>query len=660
MPIIKSTYLSRIANLGLILAILLLLFCASPTPVQAHAYLERSDPPDNTELEQAPSQARLWFSEPVALNFTSVQLLDVTGQAVPNVSLGIDAKNPRLVVVSLPPLKSGIYSLNWKVLSASDGHDTLGLLVFGINASPAGLTGAAAATVAPDPIQVAVRALLDIALCGLFGALVITLALLAKPLADTDDGALQAAAASYRWRAVNWALCLAGLAIFAGIAQWLVQVTTSTGKSLAELDWPDAVNLLVSTSWGQFWLSRQVLLLGVLGLLFARRRAMQSAWHARDWAATALLAAAALFTYALTTHAAGLSSPLLPLLADFLHILSAGLWSGGLIALLVILLPVLGREPGSRQFFQSTWERFGRFAALAVGLTLATGLFNASGLVASLSALTGSAYGQTLALKVGLVLLVGLFGLANSLVLHPRLAAPFKRLFGLPAGWKPFDRSRLPVSIAIEALLGLLVFTLAGLVASNPPANTPEYRYVGIAQADEVTQRSGDLQVSLSVLPNLPGQNIIDIHAESTRQPPPADILRVILRMTYQGEELGTQSIDADVVEPGLYRLGGNYLSLPGPWKLVVVVRRKGVNDSLASFQWNVVPDVSTSLGIDANLQAPLWLASGLLLLLTLGLAYRLFLWRADRPGSSALNNPTLKERLLRGLIPARGENKPK
>ena len=188
-----------------------------------------------------------------------------------------------------------------------------------------------------------------------------------------------------------------------------------------------------------------------------------------------VLAALALMAYALSTHAAGLSAPQLPVLADFIHLLAAGLWVGGLAGLVVVFVPVARREQGSREFFQSIWTQFGRFAVVAVGLTITTGLFNASELVASTSALADSAYGQSLLLKLSFVAVIGLIGLSNSLVLHPALSAPLGRLLRRPQGWRPFDRKFLPATIAVEGIAGLTAMMLAGILASNAPANGPDY-----------------------------------------------------------------------------------------------------------------------------------------------------------------------------------------
>jgi copper transport protein len=604
------------------------MFCllTGPIPVQAHANLERSDPPNNAVLSESPRQILLWFSETVSVRFSSLRLLDMNGRTIAGLHISQNPAQPRQLIIDMPPLSQGIYSLNWKTLSTSDGHDTQGLLVFGINqAIEGGVANAASADNTPPALQFASRALVDGALCGLFGALLVTLALLFQN--RKNPSLVQAAYYRARQRATEWGITLAGLAFMAGLLQWLAQVLTSTGGigSLATVDWGAAFPLLTSTPWGNFWLIRQALLILSGGFLVFRRKEMAVESSRADWVIGAGIVSLVLIAYTLSTHAAGLQAPILPLFSALLHLMSAGLWVGGLVGLFIVLLPLLFKEGGAFDFFQTVWRGFGRYAVVAVGLTFTTGLFNTAGLVSSSGSLLTSLYGKTLLGKVALVLVVGLFGIGNSLALHPNLRAIPGKILRRPAGWSPFDRKHLPVTILVEAGLGIIIFALAGFLASNPPANTPEDRYIGATQPDSMTQNVEDLLVTLAVRPNHPGQNIIDVRASSTRRPAPAEILRVIVHMTYQGESLGTQIADAALVEDGLYRLGGNYFSIPGPWEIGVVVRRKGVPDLTTSFDWNVVPAVTNPLGIDFLLARPLWVAAAVLLLVTLASAWVLF-----------------------------------
>jgi hypothetical protein len=96
--------------------------------------------------------------------------------------------------------------------------------------------------------------------------------------------------------------------------------------------------------------------------------------------------------------------------------------------------------------------------------------------------------------------------------------------------------------------------------------------------------------IKLSVSPNQAGQNIFTVRAASTRRPPPAEIMRVILRLTYLDQDFGLTSVDMDEFEPDLYLLTGNQLYLPGNWQIDVVVRRQGIEDSVARFNWVVLP----------------------------------------------------------------------
>ncbi len=96
--------------------------------------------------------------------------------------------------------------------------------------------------------------------------------------------------------------------------------------------------------------------------------------------------------------------------------------------------------------------------------------------------------------------------------------------------------------------------------------------------------------ITLIVKPNLPGPNVFSILATSTRRPPPADVLRVIVRFTYLQEDYGTVTVDAEPDGEDRYRIGGNYFSLPGPWLVEIAVRRQGLEDAVARFEWNVAP----------------------------------------------------------------------
>ncbi len=297
------------------------------------------------------------------------------------------------------------------------------------------------------------------------------------------------------------------------------------------------------------------------------------------------------------SHAAAGANPAAPVLVDFLHLLFVGLWIGGLFALCVGLLPTL-RKNWAREhigsLLRAVWGPFSRIALISVIMVIATGIYSTGQRVVSADALLLTPYGKVLSAKVGLMLAVGIFGLINSMMLHPKLSAPLARMLKKPAGWSPIHISQFARFVMIEAALGLGVVIFVGVLTALPPARGVEFLLPEKNQIDNMVEPVNDLVVDLSVKPNQPGANIFTINVLNSRRPAPAETLRVIVRTTYLEQDFGVNTQDAVLVAQDRfqdnYRMSGNLLSQPGRWKIEVVVRRKGLPDSLAAFQWTVMP----------------------------------------------------------------------
>jgi copper resistance protein D len=89
--------------------------------------------------------------------------------------------------------------------------------------------------------------------------------------------------------------------------------------------------------------------------------------------------------------------------ADALHLLAAGAWIGGLLALAHILA-------ADQEDVGQVLMRFSGMGYVAVAVLMASGLVNGWYLVGSLAALMGTSYGQLLLVK--LCLFAGMLGLA--------------------------------------------------------------------------------------------------------------------------------------------------------------------------------------------------------------------------------------------------------
>lgn len=591
-------------------------------PALAHAIVTHSVPDDGAIIGQAPREVRLWFSEPFSPQATQVQLLNDQGTVLPGVMARADERDPTLLIVSVPQLTEGVYNVIFSTLSAADGHPTRGHLVFqlrpGATAS-AGAKVASAALPATAPWEAAVRGLNFAALAALVGALAVNLLLFAprrmprSDLPGVDDALAMARQRIWRW-GFAWALAglVIGIALLWMSAELLAMPSVGSGRIDALIA---ALKLFLRSSAGAGWVARQLTLVALAAGLLAlgrRKRGVTTAGSQERatvdvlaWAA-AVLAVLLLVIQALSGHAIAVRSGTgLSVLVDTLHLLAASLWVGGLLSLAVGVLPLAlpGRgTPGYDALMHAAWAPFGALAALSMGVLVASGLLNTSKEIVSVDGVLATIYGRTLIIKLALVALVALVGLLNSIALHPRLSAPLAARLRRPPGWRPVSLQRLPLLIGVELATAMLVLLATGLLTSSPPPNGPEFAPPqGPAGSTSAVRQIDDLNIVFQAKPNRPGDNVFVVDVASTRRPAPAPILRVILRFTYQGQQVGVVTANAQQITENKYELSGPQLSLAGPWRVDVAVRRKGLEDSVASFDWVVGADTSTREVVYSN-----------------------------------------------------------
>lgn len=87
----------------------------------AHAALVKSEPARRAELSKAPRQVRLWFNEKIEPAYATINVFRQGGVPVVHTLARVDKEDGKLLVLELPQLESGAYTVNYRVLSV-DGH----------------------------------------------------------------------------------------------------------------------------------------------------------------------------------------------------------------------------------------------------------------------------------------------------------------------------------------------------------------------------------------------------------------------------------------------------------------------------------------------------------------------------------------------------------
>ena len=213
------------------------------------------------------------------------------------------------------------------------------------------------------------------------------------------------------------------LALLSGAA-WFVLVSASISDQPLETVLFDASVLqavLLDTDFGRDWLLRLLLTALLAGLLAADFREKHDSGGFLKLAIV-LVAAGLAGTLAWAGH--GIGGAGLPgsihLTADFVHLIAAAAWVGGLLPLAFLLAAA---DRASSVMARAASLRFSAYGIVAVGALLLTGAINTWYLAGSARALTATDYGHLLLVKI--VLFLGMLALAtvNRLWLSPALAA---------------------------------------------------------------------------------------------------------------------------------------------------------------------------------------------------------------------------------------------
>jgi methionine-rich copper-binding protein CopC len=104
----------------------LLTLLAMTIRVDAHAFLAHAEPRVGSRVKKAPSEVRIWFSEPIRSSLSSIKVFDEKGKQVDKKDTHVDRVNRALLHISLTPgLAPGSYKVIWRVTSM-DTHVTNG------------------------------------------------------------------------------------------------------------------------------------------------------------------------------------------------------------------------------------------------------------------------------------------------------------------------------------------------------------------------------------------------------------------------------------------------------------------------------------------------------------------------------------------------------
>jgi len=411
-----------------------LLALAVPAAASAHATMKEAHPAEQGRVDAPPTEVTLRFDQSVEAPPDAIVVYAPDGRRLSGPVTRTD-RNTVMRTRIRGAVKGQAYTVRWRVVSA-DGHVGTGVFTFGVGVTPPPPTeavGASGVTWRDDVARWALFASLAL-MIGVVGIRLLVLPRVVDPRVER--------------RVYLLGTLGAFLALNTGIAGFVIRSANALQVSGVDLLYADLSPFAEATRFGNAFLVTTFgfgICLTILVLAWVLDAPLLR------WPAF-LLALVLVWGYPLSGHqGTEPNSTALTEIADWVHLVTAMLWVGGVLTLAVVVWPL---APDLRR---AAFLRFSRIAVFLIGVLLAAGTFVSIQRLPDLHDLWSTSYGRTLLVKIGLVCVALAWGGFHHLFVRPRLERG-----ETPPG---VGRSLLGESVVALAVL----FAAAVLVNGAPP-----------------------------------------------------------------------------------------------------------------------------------------------------------------------------------------------
>ncbi|MCR8644935.1 copper resistance protein CopC/CopD [Paenibacillus sp. N1-5-1-14] len=519
-----------------------------PQGVSAHAVVLKTVPESNAQLVQSPPKISITFNERLEDGAFYIKLIDDKGKIVSD-NKPIMLEDQTGIEVQVPKLADGLYLVSYHVISA-DGHPVGGSFPFTIGESEGGAANPSTSDAMSGhehEMQISTNmsmSTLSIFLSrGLWYVMMLLTAgwifWLRMPIA---------ARAGLASKLSGWTLNLQRVLFLSTV----IVIFTHLEDLLGDSGFDQLQAVFFSTSVGLFWLA--ALALSLIGFWLIGRWA----WFDYVWII------ALLFGKSLTGHAAAMDPKWATVGLNFVHLLAAAIWAGGLLLALVMWKK-------AREQVASFLHSFSTFAFVSFLMLAVTGLASVVLFLPSIEYIIYTQWGILMLIKAGVVVLVAVTALMVRIAMKRSQEASLSR-------WIKIDFSFM---LIIALLVGFI--TYLSPTPTNKPLNWHEMgetihmtsRITPLNVGDNtfltkvwVPENEGAPKRVQMLLRNQdqPDLAAIEVPIESFSDPTAAELFNGFKRYDYKAE--------------------GSYLPFRGKWLLEIRVMR--VTDDEKVYQMEV------------------------------------------------------------------------
>jgi copper transport protein len=404
----------------------------APAVATAHTTLLEASPGTQSRVSAPPRVITLRFTEPVTITSSAIQVLAPDGTVLSGTSKV--SSDERTVTAPVSRLRKGsAYTIRWRV-TGQDGHSPAGVFTFGVGVSappPTEAVGASGTTWKDDVARWALFA----ALALVIGPLVVRMVVLRGEVPPALERRIHLLTTVGAFSVIN-----------VGIAAFVLRASNALALPLGDLVYGDLQPFAEKTRFGQAFLVMTVGFGAIAGLLLV-------AWifdrFELRWPALAL---AVLLVSGLSLSGHQATEPnasWFSELADWLHLVAACVWVGGVVTLAFCVWPAAA-ELRRRAFLG-----FSRIAVVLVGVMVLAGAYLAYVRLPEVSDLWDTSYGRLLVVKVAVVGLALSWGGFHHTFVRPKLERG--------------EQPRIRPSLVGESIAAIAVLLAAAVLTNGAP-----------------------------------------------------------------------------------------------------------------------------------------------------------------------------------------------
>lgn len=553
-----------------ILIVLVMISFISIPFATAHPFTEETIPSITSSAPAGTTEVIVYFSEPIDINFSELRVFDTNGNQIDNKDTSYYEGELSLIITT-PPLEDGVYTVSTKVLSKVDGHLVPDAFLFAVG------------DVAIDPALLDVERPSEFVFLpeagarfpGLVGQTIVLGAVIASLIIwGTQNKQLIREELD---KVGNFHhgkfLSITGIGlVLIFISNILMIAVQSIRLGISPLD-------AIQTDFGITWIMRMSITVILLCIWFGLNRSKSLSKKNQIPLLGAMLALIA--TSSLIGHGAA-SGHIPPLILDYIHNLVSGVWIGGIIYFVFILLPTFSqlKETQREKMSLLMIPRFSIAFIIAVGIVIITGPTLMWFLESDIGLITESIYGQLIILKIAIAAVIIAFGGFFQFKLQKNAEN------NLESGKISVHR-KLKKSLKVDVVLGIILLGIVALItnASLPAGEIQKVDAQEIIYGFKTIEFTENVKFDIDILPFSSGSNTILVKVSDFEGNPLYDSDQLKIKVSNPSKNISPIEVPMEMVKQDENRpvefQGDITFGFSGNWLVEVEAQRtENANES--------------------------------------------------------------------------------